>query len=356
MQMNEVVVIGAGVTGLTRALALVKAGKTPLIIDPAAPGGLIKTVHQDGYTLECGANTFVDTPAVRAVLRAIGLESAMRFPVIPRFRQYIWHQGAPRAVPKSPLALLRSPLFPAGEKLRAASGIFKRYTPGPEGLTIHAVFTRIFSEHISRAVVSPVLRGIFGGDTEALLAPRVFPKLWRALAEGGNVFSYMRSLSSAGKRRIFAIEGGNQLLTTRLASVLEGQATLVRDAVVAISAREDGSFVLSCASGAEYATKEVVVSTAGAATAKFIGNLSPSLAAKLAAVRYAPVAVVHLALPAHERLPERGFGVLFPKEEDGAPMGVLFNSELFPHVAPAGKKLVTVCFGGVGSESKLEAT
>jgi protoporphyrinogen oxidase len=68
------------------------------------------------------------------------------------------------------------------------------------------------------------------------------------------------------------------------------------------------------------------------------------------------VAVVHLALPAKERLPERGFGVLFPKDEEGAPMGVLFNSELFPHVAPAGRKLVTVCFGGVGSERELKAT
>lgn len=350
-------IIGAGVTGLTRALALAKAGRRPTIIDPAPPGGLIRTVLKDGFTLECGANTFVDTPQVRAVFSEIGLTEAMRFPVIPRFRQYIWCNGAPRAVPKGPLALLRSPLFPGMEKFRAVRGVLRRYAPGTEGLTIDAVFSKIFSEHISTTVVSPVLRGIFGGDTKALLAPRVFPKLWRAFAEGGNLLSYMQRLSSTGKRRIFSLHGGNQLLATRLAGALAGRAGFVSEGVESIEWRkQDQQFALKLTSGSEVMAKEVVVTTAGAATARFIGTISPALAEKLTAVRYASVAVVHLSLPHSETLPTRGFGVLFPREEQGAPMGVLFNSELFPHVAPPGRKLVTVCFGGVGQGHEVEAT
>ena len=32
----------------------------------------------------------------------------------------------------------------------------------------------------------------------------------------------------------------------------------------------------------------------------------------------------------------------------------MFNSEIFPHAAPAGQHLLTVCLGGAGNESCLE--
>ena len=63
--MNEptkpyVVIIGAGLTGLTMGFYLKKAGINVLIIDKSAKtGGVIQTIREKGFVYETGPNTGV---------------------------------------------------------------------------------------------------------------------------------------------------------------------------------------------------------------------------------------------------------------------------------------------------------
>ena len=57
---TEVVIIGAGLTGLTMALYLKKAGIDFKIIDKSAKtGGVMQTISEKGFVYETGPNTGV---------------------------------------------------------------------------------------------------------------------------------------------------------------------------------------------------------------------------------------------------------------------------------------------------------
>ncbi|MCO6430531.1 MAG: protoporphyrinogen oxidase, partial [Deltaproteobacteria bacterium] len=88
-------------------------------------------------------------------------------------------------------------------------------------------------------------------------------------------------------------------------------------------------------------------------SSRFLRELAPDLAEKLAGLDYAPLAVLHLAVTKPCPVPERAFGVLFPSESRSSLLGVMFNSELFPHLAPEGRHLLTVCIGGAGNEQMV---
>src|SRR5271157_3911497 len=101
----QTLVIGAGISGLTTAYALKKAGASTLIVDSAArPGGVIQTLRRDGYLVECGPQSFSGNAEVASLCKDLGLLSARVFanPTAPR---YILLNGALKSVPMSPLLL-----------------------------------------------------------------------------------------------------------------------------------------------------------------------------------------------------------------------------------------------------------
>ena len=56
--MKQTIVIGAGITGLTTALYLRRAGIPVLVLEEAErAGGQIRTLQEEGYTFETGPNT-----------------------------------------------------------------------------------------------------------------------------------------------------------------------------------------------------------------------------------------------------------------------------------------------------------
>ena len=66
---------------------------------------------------------------------------------------------------------------------------------------------------------------------------------------------------------------------------------------------------------------------------------------ELRAIRYAPIAAVHVAFPKPEEA-VRGFGFLVPSEEKRRVLGAMFISSFFPFRTPDAQSLVTVMVGG----------
>ena len=56
-----VIVIGGGITGLSAAWNLVQQGRETILIEPGPFGGLLRTEHIDGCTVECGADSWIRT-------------------------------------------------------------------------------------------------------------------------------------------------------------------------------------------------------------------------------------------------------------------------------------------------------
>ncbi|HVL05359.1 MAG TPA: FAD-dependent oxidoreductase [Acidimicrobiales bacterium] len=93
----DVVVVGAGLAGLTAAVALHDAGRTVAVVEARAQvGGRIKTLTDGDLCLDLGATWhWSNQPAVRALAAAMGME------VFPQFRDgraVVEEDGPPRRV------------------------------------------------------------------------------------------------------------------------------------------------------------------------------------------------------------------------------------------------------------------
>jgi monoamine oxidase len=73
----SIAIIGGGITGLTAAFRLRRAG-VPVTLYEASNrvGGVIQTTCRDGFLAECGPNTILETsPIVNELVRDLRLES-----------------------------------------------------------------------------------------------------------------------------------------------------------------------------------------------------------------------------------------------------------------------------------------
>src|SRR4029450_10105487 len=73
----DVVVVGAGISGLATAFDLQRRGVTVDVLDAATrAGGVIGTTRRDGALIESGPNSALDTtPLINELLDALGIRN-----------------------------------------------------------------------------------------------------------------------------------------------------------------------------------------------------------------------------------------------------------------------------------------
>src|SRR6266545_1776582 len=117
---RDVVVIGAGVSGLAAAFGLRKRGYDVEVLE-ASPnaGGVIGTRRRDGFLFETGPNSTLDTtPLIRELLRDVGVESERANANAIADTRFIVRDGKLTPLPTSPRAFLTTAAFSLGAKLR----------------------------------------------------------------------------------------------------------------------------------------------------------------------------------------------------------------------------------------------
>src|SRR5216684_7636795 len=129
--MSRVVVVGGGISGLSAAYDLTRAGVDCTILEKQArAGGVIETRAVDGCTLECGPDSFLSAkPAALALIKELGLEGNVIGSNDHQRTTYIWKhgklvalpEGVMMIVPSRILPMAKSPLLSWGTKLRMAA-------------------------------------------------------------------------------------------------------------------------------------------------------------------------------------------------------------------------------------------
>ncbi|MBO6295913.1 MAG: FAD-dependent oxidoreductase, partial [Prevotella sp.] len=125
MTMNtDVIVIGAGLTGLTTAYLLARKGRKVAVLERmAVAGGQIQTHTESGFVFESGPNTgTVSCPEVAELMADLELTSGgrCRMELAPDAakRRLIWKGDRFHALPSGPLSAVATPLFTFPDKLR----------------------------------------------------------------------------------------------------------------------------------------------------------------------------------------------------------------------------------------------
>ena len=108
---RQVIVIGAGISGLACAYRLKQLGLPVILLEASARvGGLVGSVRKDGFLFESGPQSFQGTEPLLELIREVGIEGELQRadPKAPRF---IYLHGKLQKIPMTPQALMASSLL-----------------------------------------------------------------------------------------------------------------------------------------------------------------------------------------------------------------------------------------------------
>jgi oxygen-dependent protoporphyrinogen oxidase len=358
METPPVIIAGAGIAGLSIAYELQQKG-IPYELLEAAPhaGGMIRSLHIDGYELDAGPNSLAASPELLDYIKELGVQELVMEAAAVSKNRFLVRNNRLHAVSPHPLKILQSEYVSRTAKWRLFTERFRkqRIAAGEESVT--AFVNRRFGSEISEYVFEPVLSGIYAGNPDLLSIGEVLPMLPRWEKEYGSVTKgLMKNMKSMGGRKIIAFKGGNAVLTDRLLSLLKGRIRL-NCAVTGITSDSTGYTVQYNENGHTDVlhAQRVIFTTPAYSAAAVIKPLDAALAGLLHNIHYPRMGVLHLGFgaEAQDKAPA-GFGFLVPHAAVKHFLGAICNTAVFPSRVPAGKTLFTVFVGGARQEQLID--
>ena len=407
--MRRVAIVGGGIAGLTAAYEVAKLARSGMPVEAVLfessnrLGGLIETVREGGFTVECGPDGWVSAkPWARELAIELGLEDELIFsndatrkthiflttPDHPSGRLLAMPDGLNMMVPTNLAALEGSPLFSEAdiaayraEHARAAE--LRASAPGHDESV--ADFTlRHFGPEVLDRVAAPLLSGVFGGDVRRLSLRAVMPSFVEMERKHGSLIAALESQHTAVAQQpagIFTtLRSGLGTLVDRLVAEIPAQWIRRNTTVQAIransplSARHSSSAhashddappwtVLTTTTGKHHGSETfdaVLIAAPLDATRNLLAPLDEDAAWLLPTESSSAVLVAFAYADAASFPLPPGFGFLVPPayahpEQAMDPSASLllactFADQKFPHRVPPGGRLVRAFFGGPAAE------
>ena len=363
MQARDVVVIGAGLTGLTTAFHLKNKGYNVLVLEKDDRiGGQIQTHSERGFTFESGPNTgVVSFPEVAELFRELGERCQLEVARESSKRRLIWKGQKFHALPSGLLQAITTPLFTFRDKIRILGEPWRKQGRNPNE-SVGSLAQRRLGRSFYEYAVDPFVSGVYAGDPMKLVTRFALPKLYNLEAKYG---SFVRGAMAKHKetktardrlatKKVFSAVGGLQKLVDALATDLD-IVTGVQDVHVMPDGRHtfrvtyhDGENIIFC---------HHVITTVGAYALPTILPFVPgALMDPISTLYYAPVIQVCVGVSNSKGFNVPAFGGLIPSKEQKDVLGILFPSECFVKRAPDGGALYSYFLGGARHADYLQKT
>lgn len=363
---TSVAVIGAGITGLTAAYQLRRAGVDCTIYEAAPrPGGVICSFREGPWLAEGGPNTILETsPVITQLIAHLDLQTRRLDSRPEATARYVVRDGRPVLLPSSGARFFVSPLFSWKAKSRLLVEPFIRRADSEE--SVAAFVQRRLGQEFLDYAIDPLVTGIYAGDPAALSIQHAFPRVYAQEDQYGSLIRGQifgarerkrRGEVSKANARKFSFDDGLQVLPDTLARSL-GDSVQLSSRIDEVQPAEGGWRVLGRRGDQPFVAGHRAVLFSG--TAHTLAQLklsapgTPSLQ-PLAEVHYPPVTSVVLGFRRSEvEHPCEGFGMLIPHREGFGILGTIFSSSLFTGRAPEGHLTLTTYVGGVRNAAKAE--
>ncbi|WP_284535892.1 protoporphyrinogen oxidase [Nocardioides sp. T2.26MG-1] len=363
--MSRIVVVGAGIAGLSAARDLVAAGHDVVVLESSSRvGGKLRRDEVAGVTVDVGAEAMLNRrPEGVGLARELGLP--IEHPTVASSR--IWTRGELRPLPRSLMGV------PLDVRELEYSGVLSREglarvreepTLWPErvddDISVGELVDRRFGPEVTDRLVEPLLGGVYAGHARLISARASVPQLL-TYASRGSILEQAGAIPTTYAGPVFAgVPGGMGLLPESLAAGLDVRTgATVRELV-----RTATGFALTVGPTTAPEMVEadaVVLATPAAPTARLLGSVAPVAAAELAAVESASMVVVTFAFRGDD-VPDlaatESSGFLVPAVEGHRVKAATFSFAKWGWVREAGDGLLLLrtSLGRHREELALQAT
>ena len=368
---RKVVVVGAGISGLSTAWRLAKAGCEVSVYEGSTrPGGTMGTVQRDGYRVETGPNGFLDSRQETVdLVDELGLTDQLEPANEAAKKRFTIRDGQVIQLPSSPFQFLTSPTMSFGGRIRTMTEGLRRKRPQSEDETVYEFARRRVGRECAERLVDAFITGVYAGDPTRLSAKSTIPRLVKLEAEHGSLTKALMTLQKKAKKarkeagsaagpagHLTSFGHGMQVLIDRLVELIGPHNLKTGHKLVALE-RQGSSWqvVFETPEGQVTTIADAVVSAIPAHALGGVAGLASHLTEPLGKIPYAPICVVSLGFErsrvAH---PLDGFGYVACGQEKVALLGSLWTSSLFTGRSPEGSVLIRNMVGGMRSPERVE--
>ena len=406
-----VAIIGGGITGLTAAWELQKAGVPYVLLEKSERlGGKIQTERFDGFgdapfIVERAGDAFLaaQKPWAMELAYELGLDDQILTtnpaqPAVHILKDGVLvpvPAGLQLIIPTNRDTFLASPLMSEDGKARVlAEEVIDPYAGNDDESVADFVRRRLGDEAVEM-LAEPLLSGIYSAHPEEQSLLATFPRYRQLEQTYGSLIGGVRKIMEEGRSRgveekgrnlttFMTFVGGTETLTKALAARLIGTeqgigkvrlaeteqgigkvrlAETERSignmrlgvAVDGLARDEAGDYVLRLSNGESMRASQVLVTTPAAPAAHMLQSVAPSSATQLQKLRVVSTGVVFLGYRrADVAHPLNGFGVVIPRREQRSLNATTWMTTKFNHRAPAEHVLIRVFFGGARTPEMMD--
>ena len=335
-------IVGGGISGLVLGHEFVSLGADVVLWEASErPGGVLWSQDCGGVQVELGPQRARLTDGFRDLVEAVGLtDELVTAPVdLPLF---VYARGKLRTAPLSVGQALFTDLLPLSSKVRILTEPFRSGPRAQE--TAGGFLRRKFGVVAYRDLLGPLYGGLYGSDPDHMPARHGLARTLKNMGVGRSILWRMISAGGrADEAPPCSFRDGLAALPRALRAHL-GDRVRLGNPVRSLRAGGDGwAVVLDGDERVE--VSQVVLACPADQAASIVEGVSPAGAGILAAIRYNPLAVVHMTSEADLY----GLGYQLAFGEPFETRGVTWNHSLFKRSG-----LYTAYLGGMKNPDMVQ--
>jgi len=364
---GRIAIVGGGISGLSAAWYLAKAGRPSILFDRMARrGGVITTQTVEGCVIEGGPDSFLAAkPWAAELIGELGLSGEL---IASNDRQrvtYIWKGGRMVPLPDGLMMMVPTRIWPMvttsllgwPAKIRMGLEYFRTAAKPQCDRSVSDFVNDHYGPEAVDYLAEPLLAGVYGGDPWQLSVNSVLTRFVELESQYGSltrgVLAERRKAKNNRAAPLFqTLKGGLGVLVEVLERKLEGRCDF-RQAEVEAVARSANGWLLR-AGGESVAVDQLVLACPAHETALLLTGADAELSRLLASIPYSSSMTVALGYRKEEikhRL--NGFGFLVPKKDRKRMVACTWVGRKFSHRVPDQLVLLRCFLGGADDEQIL---
>jgi len=356
---KKIVVVGAGISGLTTAYFLDKRGYDVTVLEKKGEvGGTMESLMEQGFLFDRGPNSGLETtPIIKEIVSDVNLEQDFVYANKEGNKRYILRNNQLHALPMSPPAIIKTRLFSTAAKFRVLGEPFIGKSNDGYYQSVSEFVNRRLGREFLDYAIDPFVSGVYAGNPEKLSVKSAFPKLYELEEKyGGLIMGTIRSMRERKKRaekskqsaKMFSFRNGMQSLPSAIAAKL-GSKVILHSEVHSVEKNNGNYKILYNNAGAEseIMCEKIISAVPAFAASKIFSAFGEELSKHLNEIYYPPVFVLLLGYK-KENIKQSldGFGFLIPSKEKKSFLGAIWNSVIFPNRSREDGASFTLFIGG----------